>query len=155
MDDNISLTISVSSQKEKNISFAECMKMLETECSKWRDTLKQQSHHFEEKIKKAKSESDNKVANLYRELQIRDLQLKDANEAMCSLQEKRKPLEADKSENGVLKGSQRRIQELETENESLKLKGMQSLELEQTFEEKIVHLQKEIATSEMKMSFMI
>ena len=60
----------------------------------------------------------------------------------------------------MLNGRQRRIQELETDNESLKLKGMQSLELEHTFEEKIVHLRKEIATlriatSEVKVNFMI
>ena len=85
------------------------------------------------------------MANLYCELQIRDIKLKDANDDMCSLQEKIKALEADRSEVGALKGRQRRIQELETENESLKLKGMQSLELEQTFEEKLVHLQIEIA----------
>ena len=75
MADNLNLTVSISSEEEKNISFAECMKMLEKECSKWRNTLKQQSQQFEEKIKKAKSESDNKVANLYCELQIRDIQL--------------------------------------------------------------------------------
>ena len=116
------------------------MKMLETECCKWRDTLKQQTHQFEKKIKKAKSESDNKVANLYCELQIRDIKLKDAYDNIRSLQEKLKALEADTSEVGVLTGRQRRIEELEKENYSLKLKGQQSLELEQTFEEKIVHL---------------
>ena len=113
------------------------------------------TQQFEEKIKKAKSESDNKVANLYCEIQIRDIQLKDANEVMCSLQEKLKALEGDRTEDGVLKGSQRRIQELEKENNSLKLKGKKSFELEKTFEEKIIHLQKEIATSKVKKDFMI
>ena len=56
MADNLNLTVSISSEEEKNISFAECMKMLEKECSKWRNTLKQQTHQFEGKIKKAKSE---------------------------------------------------------------------------------------------------
>ena len=60
--------------------------------------LQQQSYEFEKKIKKAKSESDNKVGNLYCELQIRDIKLKDANDDMCSLQEKLKALEADRSE---------------------------------------------------------
>ena len=112
-------------------------------------------NQFEEKIKKAKSESDNKVANLYCELQIRDIKLKNANDDMCPLQEKIKALEEDRFEVGVLKGRQRRIEELEKENNSLKLKGEKSFEVEQTFEEKIVHLQKEIATSEVKMRFMI
>ena len=89
------------------------MKMLETECCKWRDTLIQQTHQFEEKIKKAKAESDNKVANLYCELQIRDIQLKDANDDISSLQEKLKALDVDTSDDvGVLKGRQRRIEEL-------------------------------------------
>ena len=52
MADNLNLTVSISSEEEKNISFAECMKMLEKECSKWRNTLKQQSQQSEEKIKK-------------------------------------------------------------------------------------------------------
>ena len=155
MDDNLCLTVTVSSQEEKNIPFTDCMKMFETECYKWKNTLKQQSYEFEEKIKKAKFESDNKVANLYCKLQIRDIKLKDANDDMCSLQEKIKALEANRSEVGVLKGRQRRIEELEKENNSPKLKYKKIFELEQTFEEKIVHLQKEIATSEVKMSFMI
>ena len=100
------------------------------------------------------------MATLYCELQIQDIKLKNDNDDMCSLQEKLKALDAYGSEVGVLKGRQRSIEELETENESLKLKGKQSLGFEQTFEENIVHLQKEIArlriaTSEVKMSFMI
>ena len=39
----------------------------------------------------------------------------------------------------------RRIEELEKENNSLKLKGKKSLELEKIYEEKIVHLKKEHA----------
>ena len=54
----------------------------------------------------------------------------------------------------------RRIEELEKENESLKLKGKKCHELEEAFEERIVHLQKEIATlriatSKVKKDFMI
>ena len=84
------------------------------------------------------------MANLYCEIQIRDIQLKDANEAMYSLQEKIKALEADESEDDVLKGRQRRIQELETENEFLKLKGKQSVELEQTFEKRLFIFKKKL-----------
>ena len=53
---------------------------------------------------------------------------------------------------GELKVKLRRIEKLEKENESLKLKGKKSLELEKTFEERIIHLQNEIATLR---SFMI
>ena len=51
-------------------------------------------------------------------------------------------MEADRPEVGELKVRVRRIEELEKENESLKLKGKRSHEREKSFEERIVHLKK-------------
>ena len=104
---------------------------------------KQRSEEFEKTIKKIKIESHDKVANLYYEIQIRDMQLQTANDDKYSLQEKIKALEADRV--GELKVRLRRIEELEKENNSLKLKGKKCFELEKTYEEKIVHLKKEHA----------
>ena len=136
---------SIKSVEEQTAWYKHCMAMLEKDRDQWMKESKQKSAELVDTIKKIKIECHDKVANLYCELQIRDIKLKDANDDICSLQEKLKALETDRSEVGVLKEGQRRIQELETENESLKLKGMQSLEFEQTFEEKLVHLQIEIA----------
>ena len=61
------------------------------------------------------------------------------------LQEKIKALEADRPEVGELKGRQKRIEELQKENNSLKLKENKSFELEKTYEEKMVNLKKENA----------
>ena len=69
-----------------------------------------------------------------------------ANDNKCSLQETIKGLEVDRAEFGEFKARLRRIEELEKENESQKLKGKKSFELQKSFEEKIVHLEKEIAT---------
>ena len=84
---------------------------------------KQRSEEFEKTIKKVKIESHDNVANLYCEIQIRDMQLQTANDDKCSLQEKIKALEAYRPEVSELKGRQKRIEELEKENNSLKLKG--------------------------------
>ena len=83
------------------------------------------------------------MANLYCELQIRDIRLQNANDDKCSLQEKIE-VEADRHEFGELKVKLKRIEELEKENDSLRSKEKKSFELEKSFEEKIVHVEKEI-----------
>ena len=71
---------SIKSLEEQTAWYKHCMAMLEKERDQWMKESKQKSAELVDTIKKIKIECHDKVENLYCELHIRDIKLKDVND---------------------------------------------------------------------------